>query len=557
MAVFSTLRLSRRALGAVLVLVLGVGTAYADRKTVCTITVNSSDEKTTFSRNLPADKYQFVELVEHGRPDWLASACSRGVRCDVLVISGHYDGGNEFFADDLARNEFLPVDELERASCSGACSGLFAQLKEVYLFGCNTLNSEAANRVSSDIGRTLLRAGHSRSDVERLTRALAVRHGESSRDRMRLIFNDVPLIYGFSSVAPLGPEAASLLQRHFRTAGADEVGSGRASSRLLGQFAGRSMVVATGLKAGEPQAGHRNDVCTFADDRLTTAQKLDFVHQVLRRDAPEARMFLERIERQTTALSDSDRSDAGVAAALEGLAADRFARERYLDDARDAEPAAVRVRMLAVARDLGWLTAAEHQSELLQMIGEHAAKDAIGAAETDLVCALDRERGLDRDAALLELIATPGDSVGKAAVLACMGDPESRQRMLRALTSTDERDAQIARVYLRHHPIADVAELRELTAGIARMNGSPAQARALDALAGLRLSDPATLDALARLFEAARSPSVQTAIAGVFIRSDYDAVDRPELVQTLRDHRLKSPDAPGLIDVLIRRLQAN
>ena len=122
MAAFPTLRLPRLALRAALVLALGIGSAHADRKTVCTITVNSSDEKVTFSRNLPADKYQFVELVEHGRPDWLASACSRGVQCDVLVISGHYDGGNEFFADDLARNEFLPVDELERASCSGAAA---------------------------------------------------------------------------------------------------------------------------------------------------------------------------------------------------------------------------------------------------------------------------------------------------------------------------------------------------------------------------------------------------------------------------------------------------
>ncbi|HEX5863642.1 MAG TPA: hypothetical protein VF014_05185, partial [Casimicrobiaceae bacterium] len=83
--------------------------AHADKKTVCTITVNSPDEKEMFRRYLPPDKYQFVELVERGRADWLASACSQGVRCDVLVISGHYDGGNEFFPDRLEANEFLPV----------------------------------------------------------------------------------------------------------------------------------------------------------------------------------------------------------------------------------------------------------------------------------------------------------------------------------------------------------------------------------------------------------------------------------------------------------------
>ena len=32
----------------------------AETKTVCTITVNSSDEKETFRQNLPKDKYRFV-----------------------------------------------------------------------------------------------------------------------------------------------------------------------------------------------------------------------------------------------------------------------------------------------------------------------------------------------------------------------------------------------------------------------------------------------------------------------------------------------------------------
>jgi hypothetical protein len=38
--------------------------ANADKKTVCSITVNSSDEKEVFRRSLPPDKFQFVELVE-------------------------------------------------------------------------------------------------------------------------------------------------------------------------------------------------------------------------------------------------------------------------------------------------------------------------------------------------------------------------------------------------------------------------------------------------------------------------------------------------------------
>ena len=159
--------------------------ASAGKQTVCSITVNSADEKEAFRRSLLPDKFQFVELVDRGHPDWLASACRQGVRCDVLVISGHYDGRDEFFSDRLDGHEFLPVDEMERASCSASCSGLFSQLKDVYLFGCNTLNPESLKSAPGEIRRSLIRSGHSRVDAERLARELSARYGANSRDRMR------------------------------------------------------------------------------------------------------------------------------------------------------------------------------------------------------------------------------------------------------------------------------------------------------------------------------------------------------------------------------------
>ena len=131
--------------------------AGARPQTVCTITVNSPEEKQSFARHLPADRARFVELVERGRPDWLATACQASIACDVLVISGHYDGDNEFFSDRLDVNEHLPVSELERASCSDTCPALFSRLKEVYLFGCNTLNPQPQSSASADIVRSLVR----------------------------------------------------------------------------------------------------------------------------------------------------------------------------------------------------------------------------------------------------------------------------------------------------------------------------------------------------------------------------------------------------------------
>src|SRR6202165_2520693 len=241
--------------------------ANADKKTVCSITVNSPDEKEAFRRSLPPNRYEFVELVERGRSDWLESACRPGTRCDVLVISGHYDGGNEFFSEKLEAREFLPVAEMERVSCSDSCPGLFSQLKEGFLFRCNTLNPEALRSASAEIGRSLVRSGYARADAERLSRALSARHGESSRDRMRLVFKDVPVIYGFSSFAPLGPTAASFLDRYFQSAGTGGGVSGRPSDQLLNQLPGHSVVVASGLSDSDPRTAYRQDVCHFADDR--------------------------------------------------------------------------------------------------------------------------------------------------------------------------------------------------------------------------------------------------------------------------------------------------
>src|SRR5689334_18620702 len=42
----------------------------AEQKTVCTITVNSADEKEALRARLPRDRYAFVELLQEGRADW-------------------------------------------------------------------------------------------------------------------------------------------------------------------------------------------------------------------------------------------------------------------------------------------------------------------------------------------------------------------------------------------------------------------------------------------------------------------------------------------------------
>lgn len=549
-------RLSRFVLLAALAATLGVGgEARADRKTVCTITVNSADEKQAFRRYLPEDKFRFVELVEKGRPDWLASACRQRVSCDVLVVSGHFNG-TEFFSEHVESREYLPVEEMERASCSDSCPSLFSRLKEVYLFGCNSLNAEPATSASAEVGRVLVKAGYSRANAERVSRALNAWHSESNRDGMRRIFSDVPVIYGFSSTAPAGAVAADVLSRYFRTGAGNEVGRGHVSARLLAQFASHAMTATSGMRDSDPRAEYRREVCQFYDERLSAADTLTFIHGILGRDVGEVRMYLDRIESFVASLDEEEKNAPEYVAALDALTSDRPARERYLAFVQRSDEPSVRVRMIRLARSLGWLSPDEERDELVRMVTDIAAAPSVAYDDIDLVCSLNDDQALNAALAPLERTDTATRSAAHGALLACLGSDSERTRMLQTLTSGSDADVRIAQVYLQHRPVTDVEELRSLTARIARMTQPDAQVRALNALAAHPISDGASLEEMMRLFPNARTVGVQRAIAGVLIRSDFHAMDTGRLAGLLRDHRLKSTDGEDLIDVLIRRLQA-
>ena len=527
----------------------------AAERTVCTITVNSSDEKEAFRRFLPEPGHRFVELVERGRPDWLASACRARVQCDVLIISAHYDGGNTFFPDRLELDESLTVTELERASCSESCPSLFSNLKEVYLFGCNTLNPEPQDGAAAEVMRSLVRDGLSVQEAQRQLRSLTAVHGESSRDRMRQIFDGVPVIYGFQSTAPVGTVAGATLNRHLRAAGVREVGSGRPSRRLLDAFAPFGLAVTSGAGASGAQAEARADMCRFADDRLSTATKLAFVHELLQRHVGEARLQLDRIQRLTATLDEATRRMPPVAQALEQIARDSAARAQWLDYAHGTEPT-VQVRLLDVARDVGWLSIEEHLNELVAMLRTLQGRPTLGMSAVNLACTLNRDGQLD--GAIEHGTARAGtlDSVAHAATRACLGSAADRTRTLHALLSDDMAEVQIAQAYLRQRPITDAAELRSVADAVAHLQPGATQVRALEALARHYIDDREVLRDLVGLFSSTPSAAVQAAIAGILIRADRRALPEDELVSVLtRDRRPAPHGGDAIIDALIRTLQ--
>jgi hypothetical protein len=527
-------------------------------KTVCTVTINSSDEKDAFMRHLPRGEYWHVELVQRGQADWLNAARRSGVVCDALIISGHFDDGNEFYTDHHDDREFLTVHELQNASCSAPAKGLFSQLKEVYLFGCNTLKSEPRYSASAEVMRSLLRSGHSSTDAERASALLSERYGQSNRDRLRHIFKDVPVLYGFSSKAPLGRTAGPLLERYFQSAPAGEVASGRVSPTLLKLFGPSSMIAVAGLTQTDPHEGFQRDVCGFADERPSQVQRLAFLHQVLQRDVTQVRMMLDQLERYVGSITPAQRLLPDVAAALLAIEQDHSSRDRFLTFARDADEAVVSSRMMVLARNLNWLSPTQERAELLRLITVRMANNSLGLPEVDLVCASSAARDPAEAQQVLAMGAARSGKLAHSAVLACLGSPQAHERTVLALTSTRDDDIAIAQAYLRHRPLAGVTELRSVTAGIGRMRAGEAQVRALETLARQRVADPQSLQEIADLFPLARSLDAQRAIAGILIRADHRSLARTDLLRSLQQYRLKSSNGDGgvdVIDALIRMLQ--
>lgn len=501
----------------------------AEPKTVCTITVNSADEKEAIRHRLPKGEYNFVELVDKGRPDWLRSSCEKKVSCDVLVISGHFNAGDTFYSDKIDNDEYLSVDELERASCSASCPTLFSHLKEVYLFGCESLNPDATKYSSS--------------------------YGESGRDRMRRIFPNVPSIYGFYSSAPLGPTAAMLLNKYFDAGGAHDFGTGKASARMMKIFGHNHITRVSGVRASDSTAwSYRDQVCRFFDERLSPAQKLAYVHSLFGNEASIG-TFFERVEKLVGSLTDAQKQSSEFTQVLAEISADDKARALYVDAMRHADPPTLRARMITLGATLGWFDPAQARAERVALINDMLARRKMGFSEVDLVCSLNANHELDGERAHIVAARAATGYAPHVAALACLGDQKAHERMLRTLASPDADEVQIAQTYLRDRPVTEAGTLRKLAREIAQGSG-PGQVRAIDAIAQLNISDREVLRELSQLFAQSKSFELQRALAELFIRSDPSALPKPDLLGILRQHRVR-PKGGGhdLIDTLIDRLQ--
>lgn len=191
-------------------------------KTVCTITINSSEEQETFKKYLKPQGFKFVELIPSNdevdsKVNWFAKACKRvkenGIHCDALVVSGHFGG---IFFDSNRINPSLSLEDMEAQSCSASCEGVLNDPKAVYLFGCNTLaGKEKDIRTPEQYLQVLLQDGIPRAQAEMVVESRYGAIGDTNRDRMTRIFWNSARIYGFNSIGPSGTVVKKYLEDFF------------------------------------------------------------------------------------------------------------------------------------------------------------------------------------------------------------------------------------------------------------------------------------------------------------------------------------------------------
>lgn len=423
--------------------------ALADESgyTVCTATVNSPEERESFKQHLSGQNFNFVELTDYSEAkskddrgsDWFRKACEAGVKCDVLVISGHF-GGN-FFGDS---GFSLQTDLMEEQSCQNTCSGILNQPKEVFLFGCNTLaTKEKDHRSPQEYLRVLIEDGIERDDAERIVQARYGALGDSYKDRMRRIFSGVKHIYGFDSVGPSGKTVKPFLDRYFKrmpdyqnhllkmdaenlVALIDKANRAvkAINNTVLGDvLSGTAFAQCSGITEEDPAYHLKKEICQLYDLNLSNADKIKAIDSMLKSE--NSLLYLPSISAFLKENHYSILEDAEAKKALQKIASDPEIKEEIDTLLRSLEGSpALQIDIMHLKWVFGWTTKEQFEANVKLLLKDTFKN--LNRESADLLCSLQEND-------LLQLNVTYEDfnpsqlrtSIG-AAVFTCLKTDDQR-----------------------------------------------------------------------------------------------------------------------------------
>ncbi len=378
------MRLKKLNLLFVLSFVLCSFQAQAGKKTVCTMTINSSDEADTFKKFLSPQEFNFIELTKSDDSQWLAKACEKKVNCDMLIISGHFAGS--FFGSSRIH---MPIEDLEIHSCKSECDGIFKQPKEVFLFGCNTLAGKGKDsRTPEEYRQKLLKVGFSPEQAEQVVAFRYSPLGQSFNDRMARTFSGAQQIIGFNSVSPLGKDVAPTLASYLKKTGSSYAENLGKHDSILSFFEGKSMV----QTRGEKNQGALAPACYFSNKQISNEDKLVTIDSIVRGD--NANFFMENVWHIDRFIKTFNKSKLSP---IEAQVYNQFAQSETgkktllsLLDKRMAGITTVQVNFLNLAEDIGWVSSEEYEQRIQKIIDlKSVLQSPVTRELVGQVCSLD------------------------------------------------------------------------------------------------------------------------------------------------------------------------
>ena len=306
------------------------------KKNLCTITINSNDEAELFKKHLGPANWNVIELVpstgDAASKSWFNEACKKNIRCDVLIISGHF-GGTFFGSSKFS----LSMQDLESNSCDQKCDGILKQPREVFLFGCNTLASkEKDHRSPEEYMQVLLSDGFSTTQASQIVSFRYSGFGDSFKHSMTQVFATTPRIYGFTSVGPSGKKIAPLLSKYLVDSAAEyqnfeaydkKLGAGT-NQKLMTAMKVTTIAQARGL-IPKMQDADEKPYCYIRSAKKTTTQKLTYIKSLFQDSSAikilsHIQSFLHEIKSKPQALTDEDHKILSEFAEDEKLKKDLF-----------------------------------------------------------------------------------------------------------------------------------------------------------------------------------------------------------------------------------------
>jgi hypothetical protein len=434
-----------------------------DKPTICSITLNSDDEISTFKTQIGEENANFIELTTVGQDDkqaapaaetknWFARACEAKIRCDVLIVSGHF-GGTFFGKSGLS----MPVETLEQNACEASCDGILQAPKEVYLFGCNTLAGKTHDVRTPEQYRQALLADD--FTVEQAEEVVAYRYspmGDSYADRMRRVFRGAQRIYGFDSIAPLGIHVRGLLTDYMKSAVPAHYYTRSNLSRLSTD---QNMALAKALQitnlaqvSGDSSLSREQlPQCYLENPKTSFVDKLQWIDKNLRSDLSLSyvpvinEFFLKTSAEKHAWLPDES-------AVLDRISKNVRLRASldHLVNVRNSAMLAMQVKLVSFMKVFGWLTEVDYTRRLENLIlGDLSAP--FPTERVDRICSFaERDEHVRFDITISMIPQARWSDSGFLRALGCIGsfNEEIMVRAIKSFESLSKAKRQLAGSYL-------------------------------------------------------------------------------------------------------------